>query len=105
MDRVQRTADARDSLVSSLKAVIRDAEDLLKSTGHQVDDNLQSAKARFESTLSSARSGLDSAQESVIARTRDAAKTTDTYVHDNPWRSVGIAAVVGVVVGLLLGRE
>lgn len=105
MDRVQRTTDARDSLVNSLKAVIRDAEDLLKNTGHQVDDNFQSAKARFESTLSSARSGLDSAQESVIARTRDAAKTTDHYVHDNPWRSVGIAAVVGVVVGLLLGRE
>lgn len=105
MDRVQRSADARDNLANSLKAVIRDAEELLKNTGQQVDDNYQTAKARFESTLSSARSGLDSAQESVIARTRDAMKTTDDYVQDNPWRSVGIAAVAGVVIGLLLGRE
>jgi ElaB/YqjD/DUF883 family membrane-anchored ribosome-binding protein len=105
MNTAQRTTDARDNLVSNLKAVIRDAEELLKNTGQQVDDNFQSAKARFESTLSTARSGLDSAQESVIARTREAAKTTDHYVQDNPWRAVGIAAVAGVVIGLLLGRE
>jgi ElaB/YqjD/DUF883 family membrane-anchored ribosome-binding protein len=105
MDRAHSTSAARDNLVSNLKAVIRDAEELLKSTGQQVDEGYQSARARFESSLSSAKSGLDNAQESVLARTKDAMHSTDDYVHDNPWRSVGVAAIAGVVIGLLLGRE
>jgi len=30
---------------------------------------------------------------------------TDVYVHDNPWRSIGIAAGIGFLVGLLTGRR
>jgi ElaB/YqjD/DUF883 family membrane-anchored ribosome-binding protein len=44
-------------------------------------------------------------QAEVVARTKAAAKATDDYVHENPWRSVGLAASVGVVVGLLIGRR
>lgn len=100
-----KTTDARDNFIHNLKAVIRDAEELLKSSGQQVDEGYQSAKARFGSTLSTARSGLDTAQESVVARTKDAVHGTDQYVHENPWRSVGVAAIAGIVIGLLLSRS
>lgn len=105
MDRAHNTSAARENLVNNLKAVIRDAEELLKSTGQQVDNSYQSARARVESSLNSAKAGLDSTQESVLARTKVAMHSTDEYVHDNPWRSVGVAAIAGIVIGLLLGRE
>lgn len=41
-------------------------------------------------------------QEALIFKTREAAETTDHYVHDNPWRVVGIAAALGLVLGLLM---
>jgi ElaB/YqjD/DUF883 family membrane-anchored ribosome-binding protein len=41
-------------------------------------------------------------QETVVNRTREAAETTDQYVHENPWKVVGIAAGLGFVLGLLM---
>ncbi|HCI13500.1 MAG TPA: DUF883 domain-containing protein, partial [Gallionellaceae bacterium] len=38
------------------------------------------------------------------ARTKEAAKVTDEYVHENPWKAVGIAAGVGLVIGMLISR-
>lgn len=103
MTTVQQAAgDTRDKLVSNLKAVIKDAEELLKSSGEQTTDTFQTAKARLTSTLESAKSGLNTAQESIVARTKDFAQSTDTYVTENPWRSVGIAAAVGLAVGVLI---
>lgn len=102
MTTAQQASDARDKLVTNLKAVIKDAEELLKSSGEQTNDTFQSAKARLATTLESAKSGLNIAQESIVARTKDLAQTTDTYVQENPWRSVGIAAAVGLAVGVLI---
>jgi ElaB/YqjD/DUF883 family membrane-anchored ribosome-binding protein len=41
-------------------------------------------------------------QEAVVTKTREAAETTDQYVHENPWKVVGITAGIGFVLGLLL---
>ncbi|HYD79623.1 MAG TPA: DUF883 family protein [Paucimonas sp.] len=103
MNTAPHAGEARDKLAADLKAVIRDAEELLKSSGEQAGDTYQSARARLASTLESAKSGLSTAQESLVARTKDIAQSTDEYVQANPWRSVGIAAVVGLAVGVLLG--
>jgi ElaB/YqjD/DUF883 family membrane-anchored ribosome-binding protein len=102
MDIAQQAGESRDKLVSNLKAVIKDAEELLKNSGEQAGDTYQSARARLASTLESAKSGLSTAQDSIVARTKDLAQTTDTYVQDNPWRSVGIAAAFGLAVGVLI---
>ena len=34
-----------------------------------------------------------------------AANATDAYVRDSPWEAIGIAAGVGVLVGVLLARR
>ena len=44
-------------------------------------------------------------QDTIIEKSKYAAKATDDYVQDNPWQSVGIAAAVGVIVGLRIGRR
>lgn len=33
------------------------------------------------------------------------AKTTDTYVHENPWPAIGMTALFAFAVGLLLGSR
>lgn len=103
------SADKRDNLVDDLKAVINDAEDLLKSTssqvGDQVNDSYRSARSRFETTLKNAKAGLSDWQDSMSARTKEMADVADTYVKSNPWQSVGIGAVAGLVVGFLLLRN
>ncbi|HEX2529906.1 MAG TPA: DUF883 family protein [Burkholderiaceae bacterium] len=105
MEKTRESGDMRDKLASNLQAVIKDAEDLLKSTSQQVDERYQSARAKFETTLKSAKSGLSSAEESLVTRTREAAQNTNEYVHGHPWQSVGIGAVAGLIIGLLVGRK
>jgi ElaB/YqjD/DUF883 family membrane-anchored ribosome-binding protein len=48
---------------------------------------------------------LADAQENLVEKGKVAAKATDEYVHENPWRSIGISAAVGLVIGLLIGRR
>lgn len=109
MENTTPTTEKRDHLVSDLKAVIEDAEDLLKTSGQQasqqLDDRYQKARMRFESTLSNAKSSLSSMEQKARARTREAADTTDQYVKSHPWQSVSIGALAGLVAGFLLMRR
>jgi ElaB/YqjD/DUF883 family membrane-anchored ribosome-binding protein len=45
------------------------------------------------------------AQAALLVRTRAAAKATDEYVHMHPWKAIGVAAGVGLVIGMLIGRR
>lgn len=97
--------DFRDRLIEDLRLVIKDAEDLLRSTGQQVDDGYRLARARFESTLSNARSGLTTLEDRVTTTARDALESTEEFVHHNPWQAVGVGALAGLAIGLWLGRR
>lgn len=101
----EQRGNMRERLLEDLKLVIKDAEDLLRSTGQQVDDGYQLARSRFESSLSSAKTNLSSLEQQVTEGAREAIETTDQYVHEHPWQSVGIGALAGVVIGLWLGRR
>jgi ElaB/YqjD/DUF883 family membrane-anchored ribosome-binding protein len=106
MDTTEQSSESgRDKLVSDLKLVIKDAEELLRSTGQQMDSRYQSARARFESTLQNARTGLGTVQERVTTQGKDAFDTTDQYVQAHPWQAVGIGAVAGLLIGALLSRK
>jgi ElaB/YqjD/DUF883 family membrane-anchored ribosome-binding protein len=105
MNTTEQSSTGRDKLISDLKLVIKDAEELLKNTGQQMDSGYQSARAKFESTLQNAKSGLDNVQGKVTSSTKDAVETTGRYVKENPWQSVGVGAIAGLVIGLLLGRK
>jgi ElaB/YqjD/DUF883 family membrane-anchored ribosome-binding protein len=96
---------ARDQLMSDLKSVIQDAETWLRNGSQMTGEELQAAKAKFERTLSSAKADLIRIEEAVVARTKEAAKATDDYVQENPWKAVGIGATVGLLVGLLISRK
>ncbi|HYD62867.1 MAG TPA: DUF883 domain-containing protein [Noviherbaspirillum sp.] len=97
--------DFRERLLEDLRLVIRDAEDLLRSTGQQMDDGYRLARARFESTLSGAKDNLSVLEERVADSARDALETTQQYVKENPWQAVGIGALTGLAIGLLIGRR
>ncbi len=99
----QSTAEARDQLMTDLKAVIDDAEELLKATAGAAGERASAARARAEETLRAAKEKL--ANLDVVGHAKDAAKAADDYVHEHPWGAVGIAAVAGLLVGVLVSRR
>lgn len=102
---VNPTFDAsKEKMAQDLRAVVADAEDLLKATADQAGEKAASLRVRAQANLARAKERLVEAEHAVVERTKVAAQVTDDYVHENPWQSVGIAAAVGVLVGMLIGR-
>jgi ElaB/YqjD/DUF883 family membrane-anchored ribosome-binding protein len=95
----------KDKLMEDLKAVVVDVEELLKATANQTGERVAAARARAGESLKAAKARLAEAQSSIIENTKAGAKATDDYVRANPWKSVGIAAVVGALIGALISRR
>jgi len=95
----------QQQLVSDMKSAIADAEDMLHATADQAGDKVASMRARIQERLKGARARLADAEAALVTKTRAAARATDAYVHESPWQAVGIAAGVGLLVGLILGRR
>lgn len=96
---------AKDKTVADLKQVIADAEALLHVTAHEAGDKVADLRANLASSLHTAREKLAEAEAAVRTKTREVARATDAYVHENPWKAIGVAAGAGLVIGLLIGRR
>ena len=94
-----------DKLVEDLKIVMRDAEALIKATSAQTGEKIQEVRARAEESLRQAQTRLSALEDEALQRAREVADATEEYVRENPWQSIGIAAGVGLLVGLLLSRR
>jgi len=98
-----QTGESRDRLLDDIKMVMREAEELLRSTSPQAGEGYHAARERFESTLSSARESLSELEEQVSATAREKLESTDRYVRENPWQAVAVGALAGVALGVILG--
>lgn len=94
-----------ERLVEDLKTVMNDAEALIKATSAQTGEKIQEVRARAEESLRQAKVRLTAAEEEALRRARELADATEEYVRDNPWQSVGIAAGIGLVLGILISRR
>lgn len=100
-----RSEVTTDQLVADLKTVMEDAEALLKATSTLTGEKVQEVRARAEESLRQAKVRLSEVEEEAMRRAREIADAADEYVQENPWQSVGIAAGIGLVLGLLLARR
>jgi ElaB/YqjD/DUF883 family membrane-anchored ribosome-binding protein len=99
------TNEARSRLMGDLKTAISDAEQWLRGAAGANGADLGEVKARLQEKLRTAREDLRSVEETVVTRSKAAAQSADTYVHDNPWRAVVIGAVVGLLAGVIISRD
>jgi len=95
----------RDKLVADLRTVMSDAEELLKLTAGQAGERVAAIRDRMKHGLDQAKIKIVELEGKAVEKTKAAARATDTYVHENPWKSIGIAAGGGFLLGLLIGRR
>jgi ElaB/YqjD/DUF883 family membrane-anchored ribosome-binding protein len=96
---------ATEKLMDDLRAVVGDAEELLKVTANQTGERVEKIRARAEESVRKARVRLLAGAHDVDEAARAAAREVDSQVRENPWAAAGIAAGVGLVLGFLLGRK
>lgn len=105
MENPETTISEQQQLVSDMKSVIADAEDMLHATADQAGEKIATLRARIQDRLKGAKLRLGEAEAVLREKTLAAARATDNYVHESPWTAIGIAAGVGLLVGLIIGRR
>jgi ElaB/YqjD/DUF883 family membrane-anchored ribosome-binding protein len=92
---------AADSTVVELNRIVAQAEELLKTLGEEGGAAVEAARQRVMRTAQQARVRLTEAGYRARGAATDAAKATDRYVHDNPWKSIAYGAAAGAAVALI----
>ncbi|MCF8149445.1 MAG: DUF883 family protein [Sulfuritalea sp.] len=95
----------KDKLISDIKLVIADTEELLRATAGQTGEKIAEIRAKTQDRLAAAKIKMAEAEAALVDKAKQVGRAADDYVHDNPWRSVGVAAGFGFIVGLLIGRR
>ncbi len=94
-----------EKLMEDLQVVIRDAEALLQATAGQAGEKIENIRARAAASVQQARQRLGEAEAVAKREIKQAAASADEFVHENPWQAVGLAAGIGLVIGMLVGRR
>ena len=95
----------KQKLVSDMRVVVADAEEILRTTAGVAGDKMGDLRERIGERLRDAKLRLADAEAALVDRTKAAARATDDFVHENPWRAVGVAAAVGLLLGVIIGRR
>ena len=93
---------SKEKLIGDLKTLVGDAEELLKVTANQAGEKITTARQKIEQSLIEGKKALADAEKSFVKRSKECAEIADDYVRENPWSAAGIAAGVGLLLGLLI---
>ncbi len=95
----------QEQLISGVKASLNDAEALLREAASATGERADELRVQAMKSLRQTRETLNGAQDQALAHARRAVRATDHYVHDKPWQAIGVAGLVGLLVGALLTRR
>ncbi|MGZ8203394.1 MAG: DUF883 family protein [Burkholderiales bacterium] len=95
----------RDNLIDEFSGMLGEAEDMLKRAADETGEKARDLRSQVETKLLHAKLRLQELEGQAMDQAKEAARATDDYVHDHPWTSIGVAAAIGFVAGLLLNRR
>lgn len=95
----------RDRVVDEVGAMLSDAQHMLQRAGAETGDIARDLRSQVDGSLSAVKSRLHAVEQDALHRAKLTRRAADQFVHDKPWQAVGIAAVLGIVIGLLMNRR
>jgi len=96
---------SKQKLVSDMKVVVSDAEEILRATAGVAGEKMADLRERIGERLRDAKLRIADAEAALVDKTKAAARATDDYVNENPWQAVGIAAGIGLLIAIIIGRR
>ncbi len=101
-NKTESTADTPQDLLTELKTLVSEAEKMMgDSLTEHSEDAISALRARFDATQERLGELYAGARKNVVA----GAKYTDASIRANPYQSLAIAAGVGLLLGVLVGRR
>ena len=101
----EATSANKDKLMGDLRVVVSDAQELLRLTADQASEDAAGVRNRLQAKLDEAKADLNHLQNAALLQAKAASHAADEFVHQNPWSSIGIAAGVGLLMGVIAARN
>lgn len=101
----ENVGDIKAIASDEIKSLIADVEDLITRISDMKDADVVRIRTKVTKAVSAAKEKLAGGAETLRRQAQGVASTADDYVHDSPWAAVGVAALVGAVVGVLVARR
>ncbi len=95
----------KEKLLADVRSVLNHTEELLADAGEEGGAKAQELRNKLGANLKLAKERLLEAEKVTVAKAKAAAKVTDQYVHEHPWKAIGIAAAIAFLLGLLVSRR
>ena len=95
------TVQATEKLVTDLKVLAADTQELIRETADQTGERVVAAREKARQTIGNFQRSLQPMQDAVTLRTR----RVNDFVHDKPWPVLTGIAVLAVLAGFVLGRR
>ena len=90
---------------SEIKNLLADVEDLMARIADLKDADVVRVRGKVQRAVEATKQSLADGADAIRQRAQNVASTADDYVRDSPWQAIGIAALVGAVVGILATRR
>ena len=97
--------DMKAAASSEIKSLIADVEDLMARIADLKDADVVRVRGKVQRAVDATKQSLADGADTIRQHAQNVASTADDYVRDRPWQAVGIAALVGAVVGILATRR
>jgi ElaB/YqjD/DUF883 family membrane-anchored ribosome-binding protein len=88
-----------------VNSFLDNVEDLTKALKDIDTPDIAKVRAKVKIALAAAKSAVSDTASQLRDQAQQVGKRTDTFVRDNPWQVIGIAALVGLAVGIFASRR
>jgi ElaB/YqjD/DUF883 family membrane-anchored ribosome-binding protein len=105
MSRKKSIPASQDQLLEEFQALVSDTERLLQQSASLAGDQAEALREQIRSSLGRARSTLHNVEDALQVRGKAALDATEDYVQSHPWQTLGIAAAIGLLLGMLISRR
>jgi ElaB/YqjD/DUF883 family membrane-anchored ribosome-binding protein len=104
-DLADGVSDIKAAASIEIKNLLADVEDLMARIGDLKDADVVRVRNKVQRAVDATRQSLADGADAIRQHAQNVASTADDYVRDSPWQAIGIAALVGAVVGILATRR
>ncbi len=94
-----------DQLIGELKALMTDAEALIQATEGHLDGAIGTIRSKALETLTDVKESIAGYEDILTDKAKAVVEDADNFVHRNPWESIGVAAGLGLLIGIFMRRH
>lgn len=106
MQTVSSTAKgAGDYANGQVNSFLDNVEELTRALKDVDSPDIAKVRAKVKIALAAAKSAVADTATQLRGQAQQVGKRTDTFVRDNPWQVIGIAALIGLAVGIFASRR